>query len=176
MGGVQWELRWWATASPGCTPMLCQALGSCGIDSFCAHPPCPPPSPGPFLLLQAAAAMAELASRNAGDPDFESPYTQEALQEGIDLPIWEKLMGASFKVGVAEGREVPANQQIWSSVRTPGKGQPACIQSVPQLAPSAPRTPAGRQVCAGQAAGRQDGRHHSARRLRDRGAGGGGIG
>ena len=74
--------------------------------------------------------MAELASRNAGDPDFESPYTQEALQEGIDLPIWEKLMGASFKVGVAEGREVPANQQIWSSVRTPGKGQPACLHTI----------------------------------------------
>jgi hypothetical protein len=71
--------------------------------------------------------MAELASRNAGDPDFESPYTQEALQEGIDLPIWEKLMGASFKVRVAGARGVPANQQIWSSVRTPGKGLPACL-------------------------------------------------
>ncbi|KAL4452019.1 hypothetical protein ABPG75_007681 [Micractinium tetrahymenae] len=47
----------------------------------------------------AAAAMAELARRNSEDPDFESPYTQEALEEGLDIPIWEKLMTASFKDG-----------------------------------------------------------------------------
>ena len=38
-----------------------------------------------------AAALGELASRQANDPDWESPYTQEALQEGIDLPIWDKV-------------------------------------------------------------------------------------
>ena len=43
--------------------------------------------------------MAEAAARNAADPTFESPYTREALEEGLDIPIWEKLLGASFKVG-----------------------------------------------------------------------------
>ena len=44
--------------------------------------------------------MAEAASRNASDPTFESPYTREAREEGYDIPIWEKLMSASFKVGM----------------------------------------------------------------------------
>lgn len=45
--------------------------------------------------------MAELAARNARDPDFDSPYIREAVQEGLDLPLWEKLAKATFKVGWA---------------------------------------------------------------------------
>lgn len=45
--------------------------------------------------------MADLARRNSEDPEFESPYTREALEEGLDIPIWEKLMTASFKVHAA---------------------------------------------------------------------------
>ena len=48
--------------------------------------------------LQAAAAMAEAASRNAADPEYESPYTRAALEEGFDIPIWEKLISAKIKV------------------------------------------------------------------------------
>lgn len=43
------------------------------------------------LCLQAAAALAELASGHSADKEFESPYTQEAAQEGFDIPIWEKV-------------------------------------------------------------------------------------
>ena len=48
--------------------------------------------------LQAAAALAELASRNAADPLYESPYARGAAEQGgMDLPIWQKLSQASFK-------------------------------------------------------------------------------
>jgi protein phosphatase PTC7 len=53
-------------------------------------------------VQRAAAAMAELAARNAADPDYESPYTREALQEGFDIPIWEKLLQARIKDGKLE--------------------------------------------------------------------------
>jgi protein phosphatase PTC7 len=56
----------------------------------------------PADVEQAAAAMAAAASRNASDPTFESPYTAEAREEGYDIPIWEKLMSASFKDGKFE--------------------------------------------------------------------------
>lgn len=49
--------------------------------------------------MQAAEALAELASRHANDPEFESPYMEEAAQEGYDIPIWEKLFSASVKDG-----------------------------------------------------------------------------
>ena len=42
-------------------------------------------------MLQAAAALAQLASDHAHDPQFDSPYTIEAAQEGFDIPIWEKV-------------------------------------------------------------------------------------
>lgn len=63
-----------------------------------------------WLAMQAAAALAELASQHANDPDFESPYTEEALQEGFDIPIWEKVgsMGGAqaagwLAIGLAQG-------------------------------------------------------------------------
>jgi hypothetical protein len=47
----------------------------------------------PTTVDAAAAALAELASKHANDPEFESPYTEEAAQEGFDIPIWEKVGG-----------------------------------------------------------------------------------
>ncbi|PSC71030.1 serine threonine phosphatase [Micractinium conductrix] len=58
--------------------------------------------PSAAEVEQAAAAMAELASQNAADPDFESPYSREALEEGYDLPWWEKLTTSKFKDGKFE--------------------------------------------------------------------------
>eukprot|EP01025_Chloroclados_australasicus_P030696 TRINITY_DN3087_c0_g1_i4.p1 TRINITY_DN3087_c0_g1~~TRINITY_DN3087_c0_g1_i4.p1 ORF type:complete len:439 (+),score=59.54 TRINITY_DN3087_c0_g1_i4:116-1318(+) len=46
-----------------------------------------------------AAKIGKKASINSLDPDFASPYIIDALNEGIDLPWWEKLIGASFKNG-----------------------------------------------------------------------------
>lgn len=76
----------------------------------------PPPT-----HYQAAAAMAAAAAANAADPTFESPYTREALQEGIDLPIWEKLLGASWKVGGRGGLEQVAEEAPGAGERCLGR-------------------------------------------------------
>jgi hypothetical protein len=50
-------------------------------------------------VAAAAAAMADLALRNSSDPDYDSPYAREAVQEGIDLPIWQKASGVGAVCG-----------------------------------------------------------------------------
>lgn len=52
--------------------------------------------------LQAAGLIAELARQHANDQSFKSPYTQEALKQGYDVPWWEKLTTASFADGKFE--------------------------------------------------------------------------
>eukprot|EP01023_Acetabularia_acetabulum_P048870 TRINITY_DN5185_c0_g2_i1.p1 TRINITY_DN5185_c0_g2~~TRINITY_DN5185_c0_g2_i1.p1 ORF type:complete len:428 (+),score=95.58 TRINITY_DN5185_c0_g2_i1:90-1286(+) len=47
----------------------------------------------------AAKEIANLASQNSLNDDYKSPYIMEALNQGIDLPWWEKLLGASFNDG-----------------------------------------------------------------------------
>lgn len=36
----------------------------------------------------------------ADDPEYSSPYIQEALSQGLDLPWWEKVM----KTKIVDGR------------------------------------------------------------------------
>lgn len=43
-----------------------------------------------------ADAIAAAARRNAADDTYESPYTVEALRQGMDLSWWEKLKGVRF--------------------------------------------------------------------------------
>ena len=52
--------------------------------------------------MQAAGAIAELARQHANDKNFKSPYTQEALKQGYDVPWWEKIKSASFADGKFE--------------------------------------------------------------------------
>lgn len=52
--------------------------------------------------MQAAGAVAELARQHANDQTFKSPYTQEALKQGYDVPWWEKIKTASFADGKFE--------------------------------------------------------------------------
>ena len=47
----------------------------------------------------AATAMATLAAAQGADPSYMSPYAVEAAQEGLDIPIWEKLTSMSFTEG-----------------------------------------------------------------------------
>ncbi|KAL4538463.1 hypothetical protein Ndes2526B_g03235 [Nannochloris sp. 'desiccata'] len=47
----------------------------------------------------AATALASLAARHGLDPEYESPYSIEAAQEGIDIPIWQKLLGKKLVGG-----------------------------------------------------------------------------
>ena len=37
-------------------------------------------------------SLAGVASRNADDPGYASPYTEEAIKVGMDLPWWEKIL------------------------------------------------------------------------------------
>lgn len=52
--------------------------------------------------MQAAGAIAELARQHATDEKFKSPYTQEALKQGYDVPFWEKVLTATFEDGKLE--------------------------------------------------------------------------
>ncbi|KXZ57082.1 hypothetical protein GPECTOR_5000g1309 [Gonium pectorale] len=47
----------------------------------------------------AADAIAATARKHASDAEYASPYTREALSQGLDLPWWDKLLGMSFKGG-----------------------------------------------------------------------------
>lgn len=49
--------------------------------------------------VQAAGAIAGLASQHAADKKFRSPYTEEAKRQGYDLPWWEKVLTASIDDG-----------------------------------------------------------------------------
>lgn len=53
-------------------------------------------------VQRAAEAMAALARTHATDPEFASPYIQEARQNGFDLPWWEKVLGARINNGRIE--------------------------------------------------------------------------
>nr|BCL66180.1 hypothetical protein [Volvox reticuliferus] len=53
----------------------------------------------PSDVQAAADAIATAARRHASDADYASPYTREALSQGLDLPWWDKLLGLSFKGG-----------------------------------------------------------------------------
>ena len=49
--------------------------------------------------MQAAKQIANAASNNAFNEQYASPYTVEAMRQGMDLPWWQKLAGARFKDG-----------------------------------------------------------------------------
>ena len=139
----------------------------------------------------AAAALAALAREHAGDPDYESPYTQDALEEGIDLPLLDKLLKSSFKggkfqLGKVRGRPPRARTPAW-----PGwlaACLPACLagwlagwlvrvmSSRAALHSESPRLLADqfffcRHATRAAADRRQDGRHHRRRGV----CGGGGM-
>ena len=48
---------------------------------------------------QAAQSLAEHASANAADTEYESPYTEEAIRSGMDLPWWQKIITTSLDFG-----------------------------------------------------------------------------
>jgi hypothetical protein len=38
-------------------------------------------------------ALAILANKHSRDETYESPYSREAIQQGLDLPWWKKILG-----------------------------------------------------------------------------------
>lgn len=53
----------------------------------------------PEELQRAADAIAGAAEGHAHDDEFDSPYIQEALRQGMDISIWDKLKGIKFRGG-----------------------------------------------------------------------------
>ena len=51
------------------------------------------------MSLQAAQNLVKLASKHAHDRKFQSPYSQEAVKQGIDIPWILRLATASFTDG-----------------------------------------------------------------------------
>ena len=49
--------------------------------------------------MQAAVNIANAASKNAHDESYPSPYSKEALKQGMDIPWWEKVLGTRIKDG-----------------------------------------------------------------------------
>ncbi|KIZ06030.1 serine/threonine protein phosphatase [Monoraphidium neglectum] len=54
---------------------------------------------GPRGAQAAAEAIAAMARAHSMDPEFPSPYTREALQQGYDLSWFDKLRRAQFRDG-----------------------------------------------------------------------------
>jgi len=50
-------------------------------------------------VQKAARAIGKLARKHAADPNFPSPYTEEAKAQGLDWPWWMKLMNTKFQDG-----------------------------------------------------------------------------
>ncbi|KAL3130846.1 hypothetical protein ABBQ38_000178 [Trebouxia sp. C0009 RCD-2024] len=50
-------------------------------------------------VQEAAHQIAAAASSNAYNEQYPSPYTVQALRQGMDLPWWQKLAGIRFKDG-----------------------------------------------------------------------------
>mmetsp|Transcript_8941 Transcript_8941/g.19107 ORF Transcript_8941/g.19107 Transcript_8941/m.19107 type:complete len:439 (-) Transcript_8941:941-2257(-) len=62
-------------------------------------------------VQQSADKLAALARVHASDNEFASPYTREALSQGLDLPWWEKLFGASIKNGRFHLKQLTGGKQ-----------------------------------------------------------------
>ncbi len=62
--------------------------------------------------VQAAAdALASLAACHGADPEYDSPYAMEAREEGIDIPIWEKIGKVSFSNGQVQLGQLSGGKQ-----------------------------------------------------------------
>ncbi|KAK4606772.1 hypothetical protein RGQ29_000847 [Quercus rubra] len=44
-------------------------------------------------VVEAAKALANLASNHSMDSNFDSPYSLEARSKGFDVPLWRKILG-----------------------------------------------------------------------------------
>eukprot|EP00798_Chlamydomonas_sp_ICE-L_P020119 gene20119-26849_t len=50
-------------------------------------------------LQESADRIGNLARAHAADNKFQSPYSKEALAQGLDLNWWEKLLGTTWREG-----------------------------------------------------------------------------
>ncbi len=84
-------------------------LGSDGLLDNCYPEEIAGLAPGSAAGVDAAAAaLAALAASHASDPEFDSPYSREAREEGVKLPWWEalakmKVEGGTLRLGELHG-------------------------------------------------------------------------
>jgi hypothetical protein len=100
---------------------------------------------------QAAGAIAALAAERGGDADYASPYSQQAQRQGLDLPWWQKLAGATLRDGRLELGALRVRGP-WLELGGSGSAYPA---PCPSAEPAMRARRARRAPCAAAAAGRR---------------------
>ncbi|PON85856.1 PPM-type phosphatase domain containing protein [Trema orientale] len=65
-------------------------------------------------VVEAAKALANLASSHAMDPNFDSPYALEARSRGFDVPWWKKILGRKLTGGKLDDITVVVGQVLSS--------------------------------------------------------------
>ncbi|KAE8658734.1 putative protein phosphatase 2C 1 [Hibiscus syriacus] len=63
-------------------------------------------------VVDAAKALANLASNHSMDSRFESPYSLEARSKGFDVPIWKKILGMKLTGGKLDDITVIAGKVV----------------------------------------------------------------
>ncbi|GMI92023.1 PHOTOSYSTEM II CORE PHOSPHATASE [Hibiscus trionum] len=64
--------------------------------------------------VEAAKALANLASNHSMDSRFESPYSLEARSKGFDVPFWKKILGMKLTGGKLDDITVIVGQVVTS--------------------------------------------------------------
>ncbi|KAK8641609.1 hypothetical protein V6N13_011002 [Hibiscus sabdariffa] len=65
-------------------------------------------------VVEAAKALANLASNHSMDSRFESPYSLEARSKGFDVPFWKKILGMKLTGGKLDDITVIVGQVVTS--------------------------------------------------------------
>ncbi|XVE58966.1 hypothetical protein DITRI_Ditri05aG0005900 [Diplodiscus trichospermus] len=65
-------------------------------------------------VVEAAKALANLASNHSTDSRFESPYSLEARTKGLDVPFWKKILGMKLTGGKLDDITVIVGQVLTS--------------------------------------------------------------
>ncbi|PPD67986.1 hypothetical protein GOBAR_DD35145 [Gossypium barbadense] len=66
-------------------------------------------------VVEAAKALAKLASNHSLDSRFDSPYTIEARYQGLDVPFWKKILGMKLTGGKLDDITVIVGQVVSSA-------------------------------------------------------------
>ncbi|XP_020103365.1 probable protein phosphatase 2C 1 isoform X3 [Ananas comosus] len=66
--------------------------------------------------VEAAKALAELASNHSVDTTFDSPYALEARNMGFDVPWWQRILGKKLTGGKLDDITVIVGQVIRASI------------------------------------------------------------
>ncbi|KAK6271707.1 hypothetical protein POUND7_008790 [Theobroma cacao] len=65
-------------------------------------------------VVNAAKALANLASNHSMDSSFDSPYSLEARSKGFDVPFWKKILGMKLTGGKLDDITVIVGQVVTS--------------------------------------------------------------